>query len=145
MTIKEKNDKCKSFFDTLVSALSDTYEVLESCNKDISAYLCPVGTTKEVTYHSKPEYSLRISDHWNWYANIKKCSDPKYIQCYCVDLPWAHKRPLEGTAGTPIKASSVCIFVDGKYRVIYGESYNRKTKTWSWIENDVNEILSRFA
>ena len=99
MTINEKNTKCKIFFELLTNALKDRYEVLGSCNNDISAYLCPVGTSSEVTYYSKPERSFRISDHWNWYANTNKCPDSKYIQCYCRELPWARKRPAEGKAG----------------------------------------------
>ena len=142
MTMNEKMNKCKVFFDTLVNMIGDRYEILASCNQDVSAYLCPVGTSSEVTYHSKPEGSFRISDHWNWYANIKKCPDPKYIQCYCVDLPWAHKRPEEGIAGKPIKASCVCVFKDGRYHVIYGECYNRKTRTWSWIDISPERILT---
>lgn len=145
MTMNEKMSKCKVFFETLVNMLSDRYEIHESCNQDVSAYLCPVGTTSEVTYHSKPEGSFRISDHWNWYANINKCPDPKYIQCYCVDLPWAHKRPEEGKAGKSIKASCVCIFQDGKYHVVYGECYNRKTRTWSWIDNIPEKILTELT
>ena len=142
MTIKEKNDNCKNFFDALVNVLGDRYEKLDSCNQDMSAYLCPVGTSGEVTYHSKPEESFRISDHWNWYANTRKCSDPRYIQCYCMDLPWARRRPEPNKAGRPIMASSVCVFRDGKYHVIYGEHFDRKTKTWSWIDNSPKKALS---
>lgn len=142
MTIKEKNDKCAVFFNTLSNMLGDRYETLASCNQDISAYLCPAGTTSEVTYHGKPEGSFRISDHWNWYANTNKCSDPKYIQCYCTNLPWAHRRPAENKAGKPITASCVCIFRNGKYHVVFGECYDRKTKTWSWVNNSPEQILS---
>lgn len=142
MTNLEKLVKCFAFFENLRHAVGDRYEVLESCNQDGSAYLCPVGTTDEVTYSSKPEGSFRISDHWNWYANINKCPNPKYIQCYCTDLPWAHKRKAEGKAGKPIMASCVCIFKDGVYRVVYGEFYDRKRKAWKWIENSIEEVLN---
>lgn len=141
MTIIEKQNKCKSFFETLVGMLGDRYERLSSCNKDISEYLCPVGTSGEVTYNGKPEESFRISDHWNWYANTNKCSNPKYIQCYCVDLPWAHRRSAENKAGRPIMASCVCVFRNDKYHVIYGEKFNRKTKQWGWIESSPEEVL----
>ena len=142
MTIKEKNEKCKEFFDSLVDMLGDKYEVLNSCNKDMSAYLCPNGTSSEVTYYSKPEESFRISDHWNWYANTNKCSDSRYIQCYCVDLPWARRRSEPNKAGKPIMASSVCVFRNNKYHVIYGEYFDRKTKTWSWIDSSPEKALS---
>ena len=141
MTIEEKNDKCKIFFDELCNMLGEGYELLGSCNKDISAYLCPVGTTEKVTYKSKPELSFRISDHWNWYSNTKKCSDPKYIQCFSKDLPWVRKRLAEGKASKPIMASCVCLFRDGIYHVVYGECFNRKTKTWSWIENSPEKVI----
>lgn len=68
MTINEKNYNCEKFFEALCDMLSDRYEMLKSCNRDMSAYLCPIGTTSEVTYYSKPEGSFRISDHWNWYG-----------------------------------------------------------------------------
>ena len=142
MTIMEKNDRCKSFFDALVSILGERYERLNSCNQDMSAYLCPTGTSGEVTYHSKPEESFRISDHWNWYANTNKCSDPRYIQCYCVDLPWARRRLEPNKATRPIMASSVCVFRNGRYHAIYGERFDRKTKTWSWIETSPEKALS---
>lgn len=145
MTIIEKNHKCKVFFDALVNALGDGYERLDSCNKDISEYLCPVGTTGEISYNSKPEGSFRISDHWNWYANTRKCSDPKYIQCYCAELPWARRRPEAGRAGKPIMASCVCVFRNGKYHVIYGERFDRKTKTWSWFENNIENAISKLV
>lgn len=140
MTMKEKRDKCVVFFDALCDILSDQYEKLASCNKDISAYLCPNGTTDEVTYHSKPELSFRVSDHWNWYSNINKCSDPRYIQCYCAKLPWARRRPEEGKAGKPIMASCVCIFKDGEYHVVFGELFDRKTKSWSWVDNSPEQV-----
>lgn len=142
MTINEKNYNCEKFFEALCDMLSDRYEMLKSCNRDMSAYLCPIGTTSEVTYHSKPEGSFRISDHWNWYANTNKCSDPGYIQCYCDELPWARRRPEEGKAGRPIMASCVCIFKNGKYHIVYGERFDRKTKTWMWVDNSPEKVIS---
>lgn len=140
MTIKKKNEKCVVFFNALSDLLESCYERLASCNQDISAYLCPVGTSSEVTYYSKPEESFRISDHWNWYANTKKCSNPKFIQCYCANLPWARRRPEPEKAGKPIMASCVCLFRNGEYHVVYGECYDRKTKTWTWLDNSPKQI-----
>ena len=142
MTINEKNDKCKVFFDALVNMLGDRYERISSCNQDASEYLCPVGTSEEISYYGKPEESFRISNHWNWYANTNKCSDPRRIQCFCVDLPWAHHRMKAGKAGKPIMANCVCVYRNGKYHVIYGECFDKKTKTWSWIDNSPEMALS---
>lgn len=145
MTIREKQLKCVVFFDALTSMLGNRYERLASCNQDMSAYLCPLGTSSEVTYYGKPEGSFRISDHWNWYANTNKCSNPKYIQCYCNELPWAHRRPAPNRAGKPVMASCVCVFRNGRYHVVYGERWDRKTKTWGWIENNPEEVIRAFT
>lgn len=137
MENNEKMARCSEFFSKLSKELESTYEILESCNQDFSKYLVPVGTSDQVTYSSKPDKSFRISDHWNWYANTKKCENPSYIQCLSVDLPWARKRPEEGKPSKPIIGVQVSMIgADGKYHAVYGDCYNRKTKEWSWIEND---------
>lgn len=141
-SMQEKTDKCIQFFKELVAKLGDNYEVVGSCNHDISRYLCPVGTIDKVTYTSKPELSFRISDHWNWFSNVKKCPYPNYIQCYTHDLPGAHHRQAEGLASTPIKAVCVGIFIDGRYHIIFGETYNRLNRRWCWIESDVDAIVN---
>ena len=82
---------CMAFFEELSNELPN-YTVVGSCNKDSSLYLVPNGTEDEITYYSKPAKSFRISDHWNWYANTKKCDNERYIQCLCVDLPYAKRR-----------------------------------------------------
>ena len=65
-----------------------------------------------------------------------------YIQCETDDLPRAKKRIGEGLASKPINAVSVGYFgEDQKYHVIYGEKFDRKTKTWSWVEADPKEVL----
>jgi hypothetical protein len=145
MTIKEKNENCVAFFDALCDMLADSYERYASCNQDISAYLCPIGTTDEVTYYGKPEGSFRVSNHWNWYANTNKCSNPKQIQCYCTGLPWAHRRAAPDKAGKPIMASCVCIYRFGRYHVVYGEYFDRKTKTWKWIDRTPEEVITMFV
>lgn len=89
MTIDEKKAKCTEFFEKLSEALKEDYVVMGSCNQDFSRYLVPVGTESQVSYMEKPENSFRISDHWNWFANVNKCPDEHYIQCLSVDLPWA--------------------------------------------------------
>lgn len=140
MTLTEKKEKCTQFFNELVLKLNN-YEVVESCNHDFSRYLVPVGTADQISYESKPDKSFRISDHWNWYANLKKCPNPHYIQCYSVDLPWAKKRLAEGKASNPVFGVQVAMIGDdGKYHVVYGEKFNRKTKTWEWIETSVDSV-----
>ena len=102
-TEKEAFNECKVFFNELSALLSgEQYEVMRSCNNDKSLYLIPKGTIAQLSYNSKPADSYRYSDHWNWYANVNKCADPHYIQCYCVDMPWAKKRSEEGKPSKPI-------------------------------------------
>ena len=47
-----------------------------------------------------------------------------------------------GKAGKPIMANCVCVYRNGKYHVIYGECFDKKTKTWSWIDNSPEMALS---
>ena len=136
-----KIQKCEEYFMILSELLSETHEVVGSCNKDISKYLIPKGTASELTYYSKPKNSVRISDHWNWYANLNKCNIPWYIQCLSVDIPRASNRLGCGKASKPKHGIQVCIFgKDNKYHAVYGEVYNRKTRTWEWAESDPIEI-----
>lgn len=138
MDRNEKYEKCKDYFDRLANKLSETHIVVGSCNQDKSAYLVPKGTEAEITYHSKPINSYRISDHWNWKTNVRKNPDDKYIQCYTQDMPWTKKREAPGKASKPIWGIAVCYFdeMDHMYHVIYGEKFDRKTRTWSWVENE---------
>ncbi len=137
----EKLQKCQEFFTTLSERLNATHTVVGSCNRDISAYLIPTGTDKEITYHSKPANSYRISDHWNWKSNLKKNPDATYIQCYSPDLPWCKQRFAPGKASPPILATSVCYFDGDVYKVIYGERYDRKTRSWEWVESKIDEVV----
>lgn len=140
MTIAYKKRQCAKYFEELKDILKDTYSSIESCNKDISAYLVKNGTEREITYFSKPECSFRISDHWNWYSNIKKCPDEKYVQCDSISIPKARKRKEKGKASDPIKAIQVSFFYNGKYHVVFGEFFNFEKRTWEWLESDVNDI-----
>ena len=137
-----KIEKCRNFYNNLSNILKDYgYVVVGSCNQDISSYLIPIGTEDKISYYEKPFKSFRLSDHWNWYANVNKCSKEHYVQCLSVDAPWARKRFKEGGPSKPIFAIQVCVFgSDEKYHHVYGEKFDRKTKTWSWIESDPNEI-----
>lgn len=137
---------CEIFFSNLSKILEDTYEVVRSCNQDISQYLIPKGTISELSYYSKPKKSFRISDHWNWYANIRKCSNPRYIQCLSVDIPRADKRSAYGKPTKPKTGIQVSVIGgDGKYHAVYGEVFNRKTKKWEWLETDPADIAEMIA
>ena len=139
LSINTKRDfiRCRRFFDEVAKLLSDEYQVVTSCNRDLSAYLVPNGTKDEITYQSKPACSLRVSDHWNWYSNIKKCPQEEYIQCHSVDLPDPHKRNAPGKASNPIEATQVClIYPDGKYHCVFGQFYDRNSNKWKWMTAD---------
>ena len=134
---------CLAFFEELSNELPN-YTVVGSSNNDSSLYLVPTGTEDEITYYGKPANSFRISDHWNWYANTKKCDNERYIQCLCVDLPYAKKREAPGKASKPIYACTVSMIGhDGKYHQIFGEKFDRKTKTWKWVETDLSDVVRR--
>lgn len=140
-TKTEKIEKCEEFFSCLSKILNGTYEVISSCNKDLSQYLIPNGTVSELSYYSKPEKSFRISDHWNWYSSIKKCTNPKYIQCLSVDIPRADKRVDCEKPTKPKYGIQVSIIGgDGKYHAVYGEVFNRITKQWYWLETDPADV-----
>jgi len=146
MNFKEKLNKCNRFFDNMVVLLWSSHNEMGSCNKDASRYLVPSGTENEVTYNSKPRNSLRVSDHWNWYASTKKCSNEHYIQCLSVNAPYARKREAEGKASKPITAIQVCLLGDDdKYHVVYGEKYDKKTKTWTWIESSPQILATEMS
>ena len=135
---------CNNFIDELAKLLGDKYEIIASCNKDLSRYLIPVGTRDKITYYGKPVLSFRISDHWSWFSNLKKCSVRNYIQCYSRDMPVPKARPVgQDCATKPIRGIQVCVQMkDGMYHHVYGEKYDRKTHTWSWVENDPKTVLA---
>ena len=146
MTFDAKKNACSDFFDKLSGLLSENYEVLGSCNKDFSRYLIPKGTANQVTYYGKPVKSFRISDHWNWFSNLKKCSDPNYVQCRSLDMPWCRKRE-EGSffATKPRFGAQVCIQLeDGCYHHVYGDRFDRATKTWKWIETSPEDVVRTY-
>ena len=141
-TYENKMKKCQEFFYKLADILKEEYEVIESCNADCSVYLIPNGTVNELSYYGKPDASFRVSDHWNWYANLQKCDKPEYIQCMSVNAPWCKHRK-DDKATKPVIAIQVSmIFPDGKYHAIYGESFDRKKKTWEWLETDPMRVAS---
>lgn len=144
-----KMRKCVEFFDELASLLSDRYEMVCPFDKTgyrSDKYLVPKGTAEEITYYGKPVRSFRVSTHWNWRENLEKCANEGYIQCFCPDLPWAKRRLEASGRSEPIHAATVAYYGDdGKYHVMFGEYWNRKTKTWGWNESDPNEVFDQLV
>jgi hypothetical protein len=137
----EEEKAALEFFKELAKLLNGKYEIVGSCNKDISQYLVPVGTAEEISYYGKPVKSFRISDHWNWFTSLKKCSDPNYIQCESVHMPHPRKRRAEGEATRPWKGVQVAIQgTDGKYHHVFGNKWDRKKKEFKWVENTPLEV-----
>ena len=141
MKKEEMKELCKQFFEKLSDLLKETHVVVKSCNQDDSAYLVPKGTEDQITYHSKPDYSFRISDHWNWYSNIKKNPDPYYVQCENVDLMPARMREAIDKASIPIWAWAVAYFgPDCKYHTMIGEYFNEQKQKWDWVGFELDDL-----
>lgn len=139
---RQKFIECRKFFDKVSKLLSDDYEVVSSCNKDLSAYLVPKGKNDQITYYSKPAASLRVSDHWSWYASLQKCSDEEYIQCHSADLPGPSHRLAPGKASLPVNAPQVClIYPDGKYHCVFGRFFDSQSNKWKWMEADPRLVV----
>lgn len=137
-----KMDYLDDIFDRMAYALRDTYEVVGSCNRDRSRYLIPKGSLKDLTYYGKPAHSFRVSDHWNWYASLDRCSEPHYVQCFTYDMPWTQKRVKEGKK-SPVIFGAAIAFYDGEddeYHVVAGEVFDRKKKQWSWVAVDPGRV-----
>ena len=142
MNFKKKMERCAEFFNALGEALGDDYEIVGSINDDKSAYLIPKGSIDQLSYYGKPDRSIRISDHWNWYSSLKKCKDPDMIQCESVDIPWERNRTCEGRASKPIIGAQVAVYgADGKYHHVYGERYDRWTERWNWRERSISDVV----
>lgn len=140
---QDKIEKCRKFFDELADILQDSHIVYGSCNRDLSAYLVPKGTENQVTYYSKPVGSFRVSDHWNWFSSKKNCKDLNVVQCRSLDMPWCRKRDSKNPemAVKPRIGCQVGYFdQDNCYHCVYGECFDRKTKTWSWMDNSATTV-----
>ena len=148
-TFEEKMQKCNEFFDSLSKILEKKYVVIGSCNKDASAYLVKKGTENQISYYGKPGDSFRVSDHWNWYSNIKRCANRNEVQCYNVDIPNPRSRDTTkpDAATMPRRACQVAYYnsSDRRYHIIYGERWNRETKQWEWVENDPTAVARKYA
>lgn len=149
MNDTQKKELCNKFFDELVTVLNEKWKdeelgsewvVVESCNKDFSRYLVLKGRESDITYNSKPKFSFRISDHWNWFSNIKKCEDPFYIQCNSSDMPYPKFRP-DGRATKPRYGVQVCMTINGYiYRCVFGDCFDLHSKTWTWKDNSPKSV-----
>ena len=145
MQISMKIKKCQNFFKELSNVLVETHDTIGSCNNDISMYLIPKGSESDLSYYGKPDESFRISDHWNWYSSAKKCSNLKLVQCESVDIPWSRKREEDGKATKPIYGIQVAYYgKDHKYHHVFGEKFDRKTKRWIWVENDIKDVVNKY-
>ena len=105
-------------------------------------YLVKEGDQNLISWTSKPAKSFRVSNHWNWRANKNKCENPSYIQCYTRDMPWARKRRDDGVGTRPMIGCAVAFFTENKeYKVVYGEKFDRMTKTWSYVTITPEEAI----
>lgn len=146
MTKREKYEACESYFNELAWTLKNYVIVPSNSKRSCSVYLVPDGTESEITYYSKPGMSFRFSDHWNWYANLNKCSDELYVQCNSIDMPRPKSRKEAGSDSIPVFGVSV-MFADlsGVYHCIFGEKYDRKKKSWAWIETPIESVMKRIG
>jgi len=142
MTYEEKMSKCRNFVEQVASDCDGSWILVESCNNDASCYLIPEGSESELSYYGKPANSLRFSDHWNWYSSTKKCRDEKYVQCRSLDMPWARRREEAGKATKPRFGIQVAYYDrrDRCYHHVYGDKFDRKTKTWTWVDAEPGAV-----
>lgn len=147
MTYTEKMEACRKFVADLNTLLDGTYELIGSCNKDSSLYLVPKGTADQISYYGKPDKSLRFSDHWNWFSSQKKCKDESLVQCRSLDMPWCRKREKPGMSTKPRFGIQVSLYDAATkcYRHVYGDKFDRKAKTWTWIESSPADICGKLA
>lgn len=139
---REQLKKCNAFFLKVADELKETHQIVGSALKVWgSACLIPKGSESQLSYYNKPVNSLRVACNWNWKASIKRCKEERFIQCNTPDLPWCRKRESEGMASKPIWGNMVGYFDDDhRYHCVYGEKFNRETKTWEWVESDPKEV-----
>lgn len=139
-------DSCIEFFNQVAALLTDIYEVLPGKSRQWRSFcLVPKGTINQVTYYGKPMNSLRVAMNWNWRAGLDRCTNPKHIQCVTPDLPYVKPRPKDHPewSSPPVFGNMVALFdTDNKYHCIFGEKFNRDTKTWTWINNDPEKIAA---
>ena len=142
MTKNEKKMACLDFFKQLAKELKE-YEIIGSCNNDDSMYLIPNGTSDQISYYGKPALSFRISDHWNWLSNTKKCSDRYHVQCHSVDMPRNRCRMHDDEKATKPRYGWQIAFydTDGLYHHVFGEKFDRWNHEWTWECSSIEDVL----
>ena len=141
----ERDERCAAFFNSLAFYLGDKFEVQRNRkqNQKMDMYLYPKGTKSDLTYYSKPLYSIRCASTWNWYADKHKCKDETIVQCQNIDMPKAKSRPAPGKQSSAVMAAAVGFYDTKKvYHTIYGEKIDPETGKWVWIESDPEAIAN---
>lgn len=142
MNTMDKIVFCQEFFDELAKKLKAyNYIVVPSCDNDISRYLVLAGSENQITYETKPKYSFRISDHWNWKAALYKCPNPNYIQCYNVDLL---QNPRYVT-NSPTNAICVAATMNGyNYHTVYGDlGFDPRKGGCRWQHSSADYVIAQ--
>lgn len=143
---KQQLNNCVVFFNRVAALVDDIYEVVPGKGKQWQSYcLVPKGTRSQINYYGKPVDSLRVAMNWNWRASLYKCSVPNHIQCVTQDLPFVKARPKDhpDLASPPVYGNMVALFdKDHKYHCLYGEKYDRVTKTWGWVDDKTPEDVA---
>ena len=146
LTWDEMKAKCEEFYGKLRDILQETHEDVNNPNptRCWSRTLIPNGTKNQLNYYGKPANSFRMSDHWNWFANLKRCGNPRHVQCRCSDLPKPKPRAAEDKPSKPVIGYCVAYYYKkwDVYKVVYGEKYDRKTRKWTWVESDPEEVAN---
>ena len=160
---REQAEACITFFKNLTEALGDEYEMVNSGSKEFiimhkhafgdrfrlsDKYLVPFGTKSKITYYTKPYWSFRLSDHWNWYESTKLCKQKNFIQCFDVDLPVCFQRTVpEDQRSNSCNAIQVAIFGNRKdeaYHCVYGTYKDKETHEWKWMEKTPQEVIDEW-
>lgn len=146
MEFYEKQEKCNQYFNSLYEMLKDSHDRRTNKTRDRrpDKYIFPKGTGDEITNVGKPANSFRYSNKWNFWKNGKgEMLDS--VQCYSEDFPKAHTDSHGCGPQGSVLAYSVCFYgEDGRYHVVYGERYNRRTKKWDWVESDPEDAILEF-
>lgn len=134
--------ECNEYFYKLAERLNASHRVVTGKSGDISKYLVVTGTENQLTYYGKPFLSFRLSNHWNWKANLRKCVDPNHVQCYTKDLHHPFRRPDSVHASKPVYACCVGYYgPDRLYHIICGEVFDPSTKATRFIKKDIDEVI----
>ena len=90
----------------------NTYTDFHEAHGFYTGYIIPNGM--KLSYGPHPEGTIRISNHWSWYANIKKCSNREFIQCYLYNTQ-PNQRENNNCSSKPIKKVEIAVCHNGIY------------------------------